>query len=120
MLEPVRNASSPQRLRYPYNLQDMNTNPSWIQFSFFDRKDETDSFPSDVISLYMPEAVSQPSTVSWDSEGFGFVGNIVAQGARKFLQSDGLLTGAMNAGMETWKNMEGTLDLVSEIGRAHV
>lgn len=92
---------SEARLRYPPNLGDEDTNPSWIQFAFYDRKDEKNAPPSDTIDLYMPEQISQPSTVSWDSESFGFVGNALRKGAINFRDrvdpNSGLLTMAQQA-----------------------
>lgn len=69
-----------QNLIYPASLADTNQNPAWMQFQFYERKSPSSSPPDDVISLYMPESVSQPSTVSWDTEKFGFVGNAIAGG----------------------------------------
>lgn len=79
-------------LIYPPNLQDVEKNPAVIQFQFYERKSIKDSAPEDAIQLYMPQSVSQPSTVSWDTEKFGFVGNAVAQGIKtrgdSFSESD--------------------------------
>lgn len=64
-------------LFYPSKLTNKDLNPAWMEFQFFERKSAKDSKPSDVIQLYMPESVSQPSTVSWDTEKFGVIGNAV-------------------------------------------
>lgn len=69
-------------LIYPPTLMDMELNPAVIQFQFFERTSIKDSAPDDTIQLYMPQSVSQPSTVSWDTEKFGFVGMTVAEGIR--------------------------------------
>lgn len=70
----------PKNLIYPASLSDVNQNPAWMEFQFYERRSPRSSPPDDTISLYMPENVSQPSTVSWDTEKFGFVGNAVAGG----------------------------------------
>lgn len=64
---------------YPPDLSDQTVHPACIQFKFFERKSPTDSAPLDTIHLYMPEAASQPSTVSWDNEKFGFAGNAISK-----------------------------------------
>ena len=88
---------SESALIYPPNLTDEELNPAVIQFQFFDRKSIQNSHPSKAIQLYMPQGVSQPSTVSWDTEKFGFMGtNISAAGdgvsAQGFL--DGVMQGS--------------------------
>lgn len=64
--------------RYPRNLENVNLHPGIIQFQFFERHQVQRLIPSDTIQLYMPEQASAPSSVSWDSENFGFLGNTVA------------------------------------------
>lgn len=91
-------------LWYPDNLTDTNAHPAWLQFRFFERKSPSDSAPLDTIDLYMPEQASQPSTVSWSPESFGFVGNALAKTARAgvegFTMDEGLISGVMNAGAD--------------------
>lgn len=66
-----------EALSYPKTLSNQNLNPAWMEFQFYERKSAKESRPTSTIQLYMPEAVSQPSTVSWDTEKFGIVGNAV-------------------------------------------
>jgi hypothetical protein len=66
-------------LSNPQDLFDESVQPPCIQFRFFESKSPTDSAPLDTVHLYMPEAVSQPSTVSWDNEKFGFAGNAISK-----------------------------------------
>lgn len=82
-----------KNLIYPASLSDVNQNPAWMEFQFYERKSPRSSPPDDVVSLYMPESVSQPSTVSWDTEKFGFVGNAVVTGG------NGDVVGAVGDGL---------------------
>lgn len=106
-------------LVYPTSLKDSSANPAWIQFNFFNRDSPKESSPKDKISLYMPESASAPSTASWDTEKFGFLGNAVATGANAFRQGSGL-QGAMNAMQSTWGAMQGGSDLVMATMLANV
>jgi hypothetical protein len=55
-------------LQYPANLgTEEAVIPSWIQFTLFNRETLKVSPPVTMINLYMPEEMSQPSTVSWGS-----------------------------------------------------
>ncbi len=83
----------PPLLVYPPKLHDLETNPGHIQFAFHKRDSPYNSSPIQTISLYMPQAVSQPSTVSWSSGKLGFVGNT----AVSILRSSGLGTAIGNA-----------------------
>lgn len=65
--------------RYPRNLENVNLHPALIQFQFFERNQVQRILQSDTIQLYMPEQASAPSSVSWDSENFGFIGNTVSK-----------------------------------------
>ena len=67
-------------LFYPASLPNTNINPAWVEFQFYERKTPKNSNPDDVIQLYMPEGAANPSTVNWNTEAFGFVGNTVANG----------------------------------------
>ncbi|QXN67301.1 hypothetical protein [Stenotrophomonas phage BUCT608] len=98
-------------LVYPKSLRDPDANPGWIQFNFFERDSPKESSPIDKIALYMPESISQPSTVSWDSEKFGFIGNAVAAGAAAF-NRDRSLGGAMQAAQTAFGQMEGGSDVL--------
>lgn len=46
-----------------------------IQFTEWQRDDRNSSFPTNTYTLYMPERLVNPNTVSWDSEKFGIVAN---------------------------------------------
>lgn len=64
-----------QTYQYPANLGTEDAViPSWIQFTLFDRKSLGDSPPNTIINLYMPEDITQPSTVSWGQENLGAAG----------------------------------------------
>lgn len=76
-------------LHYPAKLHDVDLHPAWLEFQFFERKSAADSAIDDVIQLYMPEMASQPSTVSWDTEKFGFVGASIAGNGSGSTFSDG-------------------------------
>lgn len=76
-----------KHLIFPRNLVNKDLNPAYINFQFY-KNDLGSSFPETNISLMMPEAISQPSTVSWDNEKFGVAGELMRQGIRKFIGSD--------------------------------
>ena len=78
----IGNSSTPTRLSYPKELSNKDIHPATIHFSFFERKSASSSKKSDEIQLYMPESVSQPSTVSWDVEKFGAIGEVAKQYGR--------------------------------------
>ena len=67
---------------YPPDLGDQTVHPAAIEFKFFERRSPTDSAPLNTIHLYMPESVTQPSTVDWGESNLGFVGNAIVKGAR--------------------------------------
>ena len=69
-----------QTLYYPATLPDTNVNPAWVEFQFYERKSPKSSPPDDCVQLYMPEGAANPSTVNWNTEAFGFMGNTVANG----------------------------------------
>lgn len=47
----------------------------------------------------MPENVEQPSTVSWDTEKFGFIGNAIRNGARDGLRNGQGMQESLHAGI---------------------
>ena len=59
---------------YPANIGNPDKQPGSIMFSFYERENYKTSSPSDIIHLYMPDQVQQPSTVAWDVEAFGIIG----------------------------------------------
>lgn len=67
---------------YPPEVTDVNKHPATMLFNFFERDTPYRSTPIDEIQLYMPEAVANPSTVSWDTEKLGFLGNYAATQGR--------------------------------------
>lgn len=75
--------ASSERLVYPRDLGDPDRFPAWINFSFFKRRDVNGRQMTDKIDLYMPESAENPSTVSWSTEDFGFVGNAIAATAKR-------------------------------------
>lgn len=88
-------------LFYPPNLVSQKDSPSFMEFSFFERKSPKDSFPIDTIQLYMPELASQPSTVSWDHTAFGVVG--------------AALSGQGNSGL-SWEGAKGAAKMIGQAG----
>ena len=85
-------ASKAQQLMYPSDLVKPDRFPAWINFSFYNRQNVSKRFPTDKVDLYMPESVQNPSTVRWDTENFGFVGNEIATRAKNISKNgwDGL------------------------------
>lgn len=88
--------------RYPKNLGAKDEFPAQIRFTFFKMKNamDTGGEQKDRVVLYMPESASQPSTVSWTNEKFGFVGAGLARSGgevRKVYNSGGDVQGAMRA-----------------------
>lgn len=66
-------------LQYPSSLGTVEAViPSWIQFTLFERKSLEDSSPVHLINLYMPEELTQPSTVSWGQAAMGASGAAIA------------------------------------------
>lgn len=115
--------TSDSLLRYPKTLGDLDANPAWIQFAFFERKSPKVSTVGDKIHLYMPEQVAQPSTVSWDAENFGFIGNALRTGAANvvnaYKQKD---IGALVAGAtkQAENVIIGGVDLMTARGLANI
>lgn len=99
-----------QNLIYPASLADTNQNPAWMQFQFYERKSPSSSPPDDVVSLYMPESVSQPSTVSWDTEKFGFVGNTMANAGAGNIAIGGTISDAATiAAQRAYANVQAAI-----------
>lgn len=76
-----------ETLVYPEDIRSGFDSPAWIRFNFYDRLDPTAKSKSDTVCVYMPESVSQPSTVSWGPEKFGFIGNQIANAGRNMIQN---------------------------------
>ena len=89
--------------RYPSNLGNINLHPGLIQFQFFNRDNTQRLAPTDSIQLYMPEQASAPSSISYDSENFGLVGNFAAK-ALKSGQSATDMEATINGALERVKN----------------
>lgn len=70
-------------LRYPLKVASEPLS-NYIKFIEFKRVDRNTSRPGDIISLYLPERLMNPSTVSWDNEKLGtimgFVDNMINGG----------------------------------------
>lgn len=60
--------------QYPQNLGSTDDQPASIQFQWYTRKTIRASELGDTVVLYMPQEATQPSTTSWDQEGFGLGG----------------------------------------------
>lgn len=75
---PNERIQADSQLIYPSTLQNSSLNPAAIQFAWFDMKDNppepTKQSPLQVIWLSMPEHAANPSTVNWDNEKMGFIG----------------------------------------------
>jgi hypothetical protein len=76
-----------------------------IQFNEWERKDRNSSSPANTYTLYMPERLVNPNTVSWDAEKLGVVagigsklmnGGIGANNAFKQLSEISLYRGGFN------------------------
>lgn len=101
--------SDPKTLHYPPNLVKVDEHPAWIQFDFFERRKpagDDAQIKTDIIQLYMPEQASQPSTVSWGQENFGFIGNAIRNTASAAFNGGGL-AGATDALMGS---VDGSVD----------
>lgn len=102
---------------FPKNLGNTNLNPGFIQFQYYQRGSFLKSAWDDTIALCMPDATSQPSTVSWDNEKFGFVGKTVTDTIQKLGSNGGGVTSAdMNAiveGAKTKVITEGSANLTA-------
>ncbi len=84
-------------LRYPKSIGSDSTHfPSWLQLDIYERKSPKNSSPKASVHLYLPEQISDPSTVSWDaSASLGFLGGTLVN-ATQGAQSGGL-SGAWDA-----------------------
>lgn len=91
-------------LNYPANIGDAQRQPASVMFSFYERESYKKSAPTDIIHLYMPDDVAQPSTTAWDAEAFGFIGASIA-GSRNAGVMDTVTTG---------------LDKAYEVGKANI
>lgn len=85
-------------LYYPPKIQNADLHPAYMEFKFFERKDPKGDTLSDTIYLYMPERASQPSTVSWETEKFGIIGESIAGAAGNPWSVGGAFDGAMKLG----------------------
>lgn len=83
-------------LNYPANIGDAQKQPASVMFSFYERESYKKSAPTDIIHLYMPDGVSQPSTTAWDAEAFGFIGASIA-GSRNASAGATIADGASRA-----------------------
>lgn len=92
-------------LQYPPNLGEAGAEhstavlPSWIQFSIFERKRLGDSSLVSVVNLYMPDSLTQPSTVKWNDRALGPAGAALslAQGRSSSIGSGALALGTSAA-----------------------
>lgn len=93
------------RYQYPAELGDTEKHPATILFKFFERGSSTSSSESDEVHLYMPESAQNPSTVSWDTEKLGMVGNYIAANGRSMVD-----------GMDSFKARLGQVYSAENIG----
>lgn len=61
--------------RYPANVGD-DIFHACIQFKEYERMDRNTSSPANTYTLYMPERLVNPNTVSWDAEKLGVIAGI--------------------------------------------
>lgn len=92
--------------RYPRTLDNVNLHPGIIQFQFFERNTVQRILSSDTVQLYMPEQASAPSSISWDSENFGFLGNTAAN-VLKSGQSAQDMESTINGALQRVKHQAG-------------
>lgn len=102
------NGDTPSSLYYPPTLQNGGLNPGMMQFSFFTNTNgATDTSPSGTIYLAMPEHASNPSTMNWDTENMGFVGNTGIQALKAIKNgtaSSANIEGAARGAVDLVKN----------------
>lgn len=86
-------------LVYPEALRSDPNMPASMMFEFFEFENarKTDARAEEKIVIYMPEEAAQPSTVRWDTESFGFIGDQI--GARGASFREGFARGGMMEGM---------------------
>jgi hypothetical protein len=73
--------------KYPANVGD-DVFQAYIQFNEWERQDRNASNPANTYTLYMPERLVNPNTVSWDNEKLGVIAGI----------GKGLMDGNMSLG----------------------
>ena len=78
-IAPSMSSSAPLSLTYPTTLTNTALNPAHINFQFFDRDTK---LKTTSINLPMPDNVSNPSTIEWDQESFGMVGDALIKGLK--------------------------------------
>lgn len=88
----VGNVSRSAGLTYPTTLANVSLNPAHINFQFYTRPDENASLAnirSTSINLPMPDNISNPSTINWDQENFGMVGDAMTKGLQEIQKNGG-------------------------------
>jgi hypothetical protein len=80
--------------KYPAGVGD-DVFQACIQFSEWERKDRNSSSPANTFTLYMPERLTNPNTVSWDAEKLGVLAGI---GTKMINGEMGVGSGAANIG----------------------
>lgn len=96
----VNSISGGTSLTYPTTLKNIALNPAHINFQFFDRDTK---LKTTSINLPMPDNVSNPSTIEWDQENFGMIGDALVKGLKH-----------MGSGAET--NVEDVKEKISAMG----
>lgn len=69
--------STDMSLSYPETLKNVALNPAHIHFQFYDRNTKNKSTS---IHLPMPDNISNPSTINWESADFGMMGTAAVKG----------------------------------------
>lgn len=82
----VSNANDGAALQYPPNLSNGNVNPAYIRISFVERCSGSKNVTTEgnkprilkTIRLPMPDDITIPNTVTFDTEGIGLSGNAIS------------------------------------------
>lgn len=74
------NKSSNTSLTYPTTLNNVTLNPAHITFQFY-KQNTKDKLTT--IHLPMPDNINNPSTISWDQESFGMIGDTMIKGLKE-------------------------------------
>jgi hypothetical protein len=97
--------------KYPANVGD-DVFQACIQFSEWERQDRKSSKPANTYTLYMPERLVNPNTVSWDAEKLGVIAGI---GTQMLHGKEGAMDGLRQLGdAAIWR---GGFNLASTLGQ---
>lgn len=118
-------------LTYPETLNNISLNPACINFQFYTRNTGGNTSEAKVrstsINLPMPDNVNNPSTINWDQQDFGMIGDTLVKGL-KAMGDDATITSAsvqekINAMTERVKSLAfytGMANVVGGLGGANI